>query len=381
MKRLALLPLTALLLSACTGTVETLPALRLAVLTDGGTTLRTVTTGGGDGTRVTPTPVVGPSVTVTDGVAVDTLPGGGARLLLTRRGGLESRDANLADVRPFAPAFDAPGFVPPCFVTTALNAGRDRILSLSQCDTGGVLNGTQQLALYRTDGTLVWRAALGGAAVVTGTDVPPVRVALVRRADGVDVGVVARPALGGGSEVLRVAVTPPSADRAEADLPVPTPAIRDLAPAPSGTTVYAATDTGVQPLGTNGVPVAEDTLDAFGTGRVDRLWTSAGSGVPGRNLIAAWRDPRFSGLGSEPLRLWDASGTRSEALTVNSFADLRDVTFAPDGFLYALSATTLSGYDTVIGLGSGNTGGTVNWRPVTLLSGLNDARGVTWLVP
>lgn len=381
MKRLVLLPLTTLLLSACTGTVETLPALRLAVLTDGGATLRTVSTGGGDGLRVTPTPVVSPPVAVTGGVAVDTLPGGQARLLLTRREGLESRNAELADVRPFAPAFDAPGFAPPCFVATALNAARDRILSLSQCETGGVLNGTQQLALYRTDGTLVWRAAVGGAAVVTGTDVPPVRVAVVRRADGVEVGVVARPALGGGSEVLRVAVTAPGADRAEAGLPVPTPAIRDLAPAPNGTAVYAATDTGVQPLGTTGAPVAEDALGAFGTGRVDRVWTSAGSGVPGRNLIAAWRDPRVSGLGTEPLRLWDASGTRSEALTVNSFADLRDVTFAPDGFLYALTATSLTGYDTVIGLGSGNTGGTVNWRPVTLLSGLNDARGVTWLVP
>ncbi|MDL2345878.1 hypothetical protein QOL99_17250, partial [Deinococcus sp. MIMF12] len=185
----------------------------------------------------------------------------------------------------------------------------------------------------------------------------------------------------GGSEVLRVAVTTPGADRAEPGLPVPAPAIRDLAPAPNGTTVYAATDSGVQPLGTDGAPVAEDALDAFGTGRVDRLWTSAGSGVAGRNLIAAWRDPRVSGLGSEPLRLWDASGTRNEALAVNSFADLRDVTFAPDGFLYALTATSLTGYDTVIGLGSGNSGGTVNWRPVTLLSTLNDARGVTWLVP
>ncbi|KEF33348.1 hypothetical protein RDMS_12575 [Deinococcus sp. RL] len=380
MKRLALLPLTALLFCACTGTVETLPALRLAVLEGGGTTLRTVTTGGGgDGVRVTPAPVLGPSVTVPDGVTVDPLPGRGTRLLLTRRGGLESRDANLADVRPFAPAFDAPGFTPPCFVTTALNAARDRILSLSQCETGGVLNGTQQLALYRTDGTLVWRAALGGAAVVTGPDVPPVRVAAVRRADGVDVAVVARPALGGGSEVLRVAATVPGADRAEPSQPVPTPAIRDLAPAPNGTSVYAATDTGVRTLGTDGAP--GEALAAFGEGRADRVWTSAGSGVPGRTLIAAWRDPRASGLGSEPLRLWDASGPRNEALTVNFFADLRDLTFAPDGFLYALSATALTGYDTVIGLGSGTAGGTPNWRPVTLLSGLNDARAVTWLVP
>jgi len=365
-KRLLLLPLTALLLSACTGTVESQPPIRLAVLTDGGAAVRTVTTGR-LGTAPAPAEV---NVTVVGGVDLDTLPGG-RRLALTLAAGIESRDVNLADARPFAAPFGAPGFTaPPCLRAAVLNAQRDRLLALSQCETGGVPVGVQQLALYRTDGTLVWRALAGGAFAPMGSDVPPVRAALVRE-NGVDIGILARPAIGGGSEVLRVAVTTTGSDRAEVSSPVPTPAIRDLTPAPNGTTVYAATDTGVQPLNTSGVPDAAAALRAFGTERVDRLWTSASSGVGG-NLIAAWRD--LGPGGSAPLRLWD--GARAAAATVTTVSELRDVTFAPDGNLYALTRTTLTGYDTVLGLGQ-----SANWNPTLLLSNLNDARAVTWLVP
>ncbi|GAA5514510.1 hypothetical protein Dcar01_03266 [Deinococcus carri] len=357
--------LSALLLAACTGTEEGNSVLRLAVLTDGGAAVRTVTTGG---SSVTPAPA-DPSVIVSGGVTLDTLPGG-RRLALTLTGGIESRDVNLAGSQPFAPPFDAPGFTsPPCLKATVLNAQRDRLLTLSQCEVGGVANTTQQLALYRTDGTLVWRAAAGGAFSPVGTDVPPVRLALVRE-NGVDIGVVSRPALGGGSEVLRVAATTTGADRAEVSAPVPAPAIRDLAPAPNGTTVYAATDTGVQPLSATGVPDATATLAAFGSTRIDRLWTEAGSGVRG-SLIAAWRDP--GDRSATPLRLWD--GARSNAVDVTLVAELRDVTFALDGNLYALTRTSLTSYDVLYGLSQNN------WRATTLLSGLNDARAVTWLVP
>lgn len=366
MKRLALLPLTALLLSACTGTVESQPPIRLAVLTDGGAAVRTVTTGR-LGTAPAPAEQ---NVTVAGGVDLDTLPGG-RRLALTLTAGIESRDVNLADPRPFAAPFEAPGFTtPPCLRATVLNAQRDRLLTLGQCEAGGVPVGVQQLALYRTDGTLVWRAVAGGAFSPVGTDVPPVRVALVRE-NGVDIGILSRPAIGGGSEVLRVAATSTGSDRAEVSAPVPAPAIRDLAPAPNGTAVYAATDTGVQPLTASGVPDAAATLRAFGSDRVDRLWTSADSGTGG-NLIAAWRDPGPGG--SAPLLLWD--GARTTAATVTTVSDLRDVTFAPDGNLYVLTRTTLTGYDTVLGLGQ-----SANWNPALLLGNLNDARAVTWLVP
>ncbi|EYB68438.1 hypothetical protein DEIPH_ctg023orf0026 [Deinococcus phoenicis] len=369
MKRSLLLLLPGLLLAACTGTEESTPPTRLAVLTDGGASVRTVTVGG---TGVTPAPA-DPSVTVNGGVTLDTLPGG-KRLALTLTGGIESRDVDLADVQPFAPPFEVAGFVsPPCLKTTVLNAQRDRLLTLSQCGSGGTANGTQQLALYRTDGTLVWRAALPVAFTPTDPDAPPVRLALVREGT-VDIGIVARPALGGGSEVLRAAVptSRTGSDLADVSAPVSAPAIRDLAPAPGGSVVYAATDTGVQPLTGTGIPDAAATLPAFGTARVDRLWTGVGSGAGG-NLIAAWRDTTLTGGGSEPLRLWD--GTRSSAAVVAYVSELRDVTFALDGNLYALTRTSLTSYDTLFGLTQGN------WRATTLLSNLNDARAVTWLVP
>ena len=371
MNRLSLLSLTALLLTACTGTEEVAPSIRLAVVTDGGAAVRTVTVGGAAAQPSADAPVPIDATNVNRAVDVDTLPGG-VRLALTRTLGIESRDVKAGNPQPFAPPFEATGFTAPCLKATVLNAQRDRLLTLSQCDTAGAANGPQQLALYRTDGTLVWRAALPAFTPPSpGGDVPPVRIALLRE-NGVDVGIVARPALGGGSEVMRAAAPTTGAERADVSLPVATPAIRDLAPAPGGTVVYAATDTGVQPLIGAGVPDAEKTLTGFGAERVDRLWTQAGSGLGG-NLIAVWRDAD-SGV-SQSLRLWDASGTRAAASTVTSVADLRDLTFAPDGNIYVLTRTTLTGYDTLFGLTQGN------WRPSVLLSGLNEARAVTWLVP
>lgn len=361
---LTALPLTALLLAACTGTEEGTLSIRLAVLEGGGATLRAVTTRG-TGVQPVPVPDDPDPVRVNGGVALDTLPGG-KRFALTLSGSLESRDVNLADPQPFAPPFDAPGYAPPCLKTTVMNAQRDRLLTLSECE-----NGRQQLALYRTDGTLVWRAVPPVAYVPTDPDAPPTRIALTRE-NNVDIGVVARPALGGGSEVLRVAAETGAAV-ADVSTPVPTPAIRDLAPAANGV-IYAATDTGIQPLTSSGVPNAQATLAAFGTGRVDRLWTSVGSGTGG-NLFAAWRDTTLSGGSSEPLRLWDAAGTRSSAVTVVNVAELRDVTFAPDGNLYALTRTSLTSYDILFGLSQNN------WRATTLLYRLEGARAVTWLVP
>ncbi|GBF06905.1 hypothetical protein DAERI_110087 [Deinococcus aerius] len=346
------------LLAACTGTDEGAVTLRLAVLTDGGATVRTVTTSSG-GTTPAPGDV---TVSVNGGVTLDTLPGG-ARLALTLAGGVESRDVNLANAAPFA----ALPFTPTCLTATALSAARDRLLTLNQCGTGGTVNGPQQLALYRTDGTLVWTATLPTFTPPIATpDTPPLRIAVIG-----NTGVVARPVVGGGSETIRVAPQNTGDIVATSSTPVRTVAIRDLAP--SGSLIYAATDAGVQPLRDTGEPDPSRTVTAFGTGRVDRLWTSAGSGSVG-NLFAAWRDATLGGDGSsQPLRLWD--GARTSAVTVTFFSALRDVTFAPDGNLYALTRTDLRRYDTVFGLSQNN------WREQVLLSGLNDARAVTWLVP
>ncbi|MEW6421871.1 MAG: hypothetical protein AB1511_09130, partial [Deinococcota bacterium] len=271
-------------------------------------------------------------------------------------------------VQPFAPT----GFAATCLTATVMNAQRDRLLTLSQCP-----NGPQQLALYRPDGTLVWTALLPVFTPPANTsDVPPIRLALTREnvtnVGVVDIGVVARPALAGGSEVIRVAPGAVGNPTAVASTPVPTPAIRDLAPAATGV-IYAATDTGIQPLSETGVPNAAATLTAFGKTRFDRLWTSASSGANG-NQVAAWRDTALSGNSSEPLRLWNGT-TGSSAVTVASIAELRDVTLALDGYLYALTRTDLTRYDTVRGFQQNA------WSPESLLSGLNDARAVAWLVP
>ena len=264
------------LLAACTGTDEGAVALRLAVLTDGGATLRTVSSTGS-------TTAGDVTVSVTGGVTLDTLPGG-ARLALTLVGGIESRDVNLANPVPFA----ALPFTPPCLAATAVSAARDRLLTLSQC---GATNSTQQLALYRTNGTLVWTANLRTfTPPISTNDTPPIRIAVIG-----DTAVVARPVVGGGSETIRVAPRNTGDAVATGSTPAPTVAIRDLAP--QGSVIYAATDTGVQPLNDAGVPDAARTIAAFGTGRVDRLWTSAGTGGTG-NLFAAWRDAGLSGSGS-----------------------------------------------------------------------------------
>ncbi|MFC4638970.1 hypothetical protein [Deinococcus hohokamensis] len=341
-----------LLLAACTGTEEATPTLTLALLTDGGATLRTLVPG--DDTSARPFTDVA-SKSVIGGVSVDTLPSG-RRFALTLTGGIESRDAQLNAV-----AFAALPFTP-CLRQTATSAARDRLLTLSECE-----GGPQRLALYREDGTLVWTALLPTFLPVMDPDAPPIRMAVIRDTlEGRDVAVVTRPRLGGGSEVLRAAPLNTGDAVAEVSVPLPVPAVRDLAP--YGSQILAATDSGVQPLKTTGEPDAAAAIKAFGTDRYDRLWTgTAGS----RTLVAAWA---HNTTATGPLLLWD--GVRATAATVTSFvSDLRDVTITPDGLLYTLSGTALTRYDTVYGLAQGN------WRARTVLDTLNDARSVTWLLP
>ncbi|GAA0510834.1 hypothetical protein [Deinococcus depolymerans] len=342
--RPAALLLTALL-GACTGTEEVSAPLTLAVLSDGGAVLRTVTPTDTNGTVTAPERA---RVTVAGGVSLAT-PAGGRRLLLTRRDGVESRAPDLNDPRPYPD----PAFTPRCDLRSAQNAARDRLLILSDC--GGV----QNLALYQ-NATPVWTAALPTALVTTpAPDAPPTRLAVQG-----DVAVVTRPRLGGGSEVLRAAPVTAGDPVAQVSLPQAAPAIRDLANL--GGTLIAATDTGVQSLTPAGLPDPTTTRAALGAVRFDRLWT-------GGALLAAWRDPALAGTGSEPLRLWD--GRATTAATVENVSDLRDLTVTPDGFLYTLTGSALRRHDTLLGLQNGN------WRSVTLPVALNDARSVSWIAP
>ncbi|MDV6375640.1 hypothetical protein [Deinococcus arenicola] len=353
MSRLPLLSLFLLpaLLAACTGTDEPQVALRVVLLTSGGTSLQAVTPNADSN----PAPVsTNKVVPVTDGVIINSLPSGRRLALTVRTTGLESRNSNLEDIQ----GFNDPLTTPLCLVQTVSSAARDRLLTLSQCP-----NGPQQLALYADTGQLIWTATLRTfVPPAPGPDVPPIRLA-VRG----DVAVVARPRVGGGSEVLRVAVKTSGDPVAEVSLSLPTPAIRDLVAYGSG--ILAATDTGVQQVADTGVPDGV-ALTAFGARRYDRLWSSAG----GQNLVAAWRSNVLSNQNSQPLLVWDGAATRA-ASTVAAFSDLRDLTLAPDGYLYSLTATTLTRYDYALGLQSGN------FTPRVLLTGLNDARAVIWLVP
>ncbi|PTA67110.1 hypothetical protein [Deinococcus arcticus] len=342
--------LTAGTLTACTGTEETTPPLRLVVL-EGAATLRALnlTT---SAAAAAPTVTPGPTAAVTGGLSVH--PTADARqFLLVRTEAAERRTPDLA----VSTTFPAPGFTPVCFTRAAQNPGLDRLLVLSDC------SGAQRLSLYQ-DARLVWQTPLPlFLAPTPGVATPPVRLAVQG-----EVGVVARPRLGGGSEVLRVAV-PVGGAAPQVSEPQPSAAIYDLAA--YGSDLLAATDTGVQRLNAAGLPDPATTISALGTARYDRLWT----GAPGR-LLAAWRSDVGTGLGPQPLRVWNGTSTEANsAATVATFSDLRDLTFTPDGFLYTLTASTLTRLDTLRGLQSGA------WNPVTLPGPFNDARSLTWVVP
>ena len=356
----AALSLPLLALSACTGTEETAPDVRIALLTDGGRTLGYVTSALGS---TAPSPLTGTqNLASANGRGVDLAPlNTGRNLALTLTDRIEQRDVNLAS----AAAFEALPFTP-CLTQTAQNIGRDRLFTFSEC------SGVQQVALYRSDRTLIWWATLPTKPLpIPSNDTPPIRIAVVG-----DVGVVARPALTGGSEVMRVVPRTsgdPLQDRvAVVSDPVPTQSIRDLAP--YGSDIYAATDTGVRPLLPTGVPDATNTpssVTAFGTGRVDRLWYGlAGS----KGLLAAWRDNFSSGNSTEPLRIWDVASAKPAVNTV-AIAGLRDLAFDLNGQMYTLSANSLNRYDALLSLQQGY------WYGTTLNSSLQDAIALTVLVP
>ena len=354
--RLLLAALLTAGLSACTGTEERAPNVRLAVLSGGGQALGFLDTVPPDSAAGAPTaPTLTPAGSVEEGRDLHTADGGRS-LLLTRRAGAERRTAELQPGTAFA---GLP--FPTCLTRSAVDAARTRLLVLSECP-----NDVQRLALYRFDGTLVWTASLGTAVPPLSTpDAPPVSLAVVG-----DVAVVSRPALGGGSEIVRAAPRNVGDPVAIASLPERTAAVRDLA-APGGGTVYAATDSGVYPLLDTGLPDLTRRVAAFGEGRLDRLWAEP---LGTRTLFFGWRDPALSG-GDAYLRVWDGTPAATTTQGVTYVSDLRDLTVAPDGNLYVLSRTALTRFDAVLGLQSSN------WQARTLLSGLNDARALTWLVP
>lgn len=355
---LSLLLFPALLL-ACTGTEEPLQNVRLALLTDGGKTLGYTDT---TSDPIQPTVPTLQTVQTFDAPAVSLLNFNiGSNVALTLPDHVEQRDVNLANTL----SFGSLPFDPKCLTQSAMDAARDRLLTLSDC------NGVQQVALYRIDRTLVWRAQLPTPPIpIPNVDNPPTRLAVLG-----DSGLISRVSLTGQSEVIRV--TPrnsgdPIQDQiALVSDPLQTVSIRDLAPYRSG--IYAATDTGVRPVLATGAPdtsITTGSVAAFGNSRVDRLWSN---NIGSRVVLAAWRNNFSSGNSTEPLRLWD--GFMNSAVIVAYFSGLQDVAFDINSQLYALTSNTLSRYDMQTGL-------TQNyWQGTGLLYNLSDARALTWLVP
>ncbi|WP_291424085.1 hypothetical protein [Deinococcus sp.] len=359
------------LLVGCTGTQEPALDVRLGLITDGGQTLgyadQLATPDGAVTARFTrATPLATDPNGAGKGVGLLNL-NSGSNAILTTTNAAQLLDANLSNPQPFNSLNVA--YTPsPCLIKSVLSPTGDRLLTLSDCQ------GNQKVALFNVNRTLIWYANLSArTASPTGNDTPPTRIAVLG-----DVGIVARPALGGGSEVIRVAPRTPTGDPAQ-DLiavvgdPLPSMSIRDLAAvAGSPSVIYAATDSGVRPLQATGVPDASSGTNsqvAFGSARVDRLWSGLGGS---RRVLAAWRDNEASGNGSEPLRLWDVA--RTTAVTVANFSSVRDLTFDLNGQLYVLTRKVLSRYDTSLGFQQGS------WNGKTLLTTLNDPQAITWLI-
>ncbi len=341
-----------LLITACTGTEE-ISSVSVAVMTNGGTSLRRVTpNASGSSSPITENE----TVALTAGVALATAPSG-KRIIVASKAGPESRNITLSDPNAF-PAINPDSNGENCLSQTASSANKDRLLVLSTC------NDTQRLALYRSDGTLIWRALpstfLPPAA---GNDTPTLQLAVLG-----DVGYLSRPRLGGGSEIMQAAVTTVGSTEATVTTPIATVNIWDLTPYQNQ--IWAATSQGIQRLKATGEPDPTNTLSVFGNRRYDRLWVgTAGS----RTVLAAWRSNLLNSTTSEPLYLWN--GVQTSAVSLPYFDDLRDIAFAPDGSMYTLSKTVLTSYQTIYGFELNN------WNSTSLLSNLNNPLAVTWLIP
>ncbi|MFC4456332.1 hypothetical protein [Deinococcus sonorensis] len=325
---LALAALSLSLLSACTGTTEPTVSVGVALVNQNGNELRSVV---GPGTSAAAQPVTG---------ALDLqVLASGKTVVVAYRDHLETRGLTLQNPVPLPGP--GSGFTP-CFVRLAISPARDRVAALSDCGNGAA----EQLAVYRSDGLLDYTATLPPP---TPTDSANTRFTITP-----DLNIwVARPAIGGGSELLRVS----SAGITVVTNPPLSTAVHDLAV--RGGTLYAATDQGVLAVNpTSGALAATPVI----SGVINRLYSD-------NTLLAAWL--LDSSASSQALTLWD--GTRRGVPAYP--ADLRDVTFGPDGKAYLLSGNKVTSYDTVFGFQRGD------WQPTDLITTLQGARALTWIAP
>lgn len=286
-----------LLLSACTGTTEELPSIRL-VIADGARTLRSV-----DSQRPSAAPV---SVTTTSDVVGLAGAQSGTRVAVAFPDRVELRDAALA-VRA---TLSAPSGFTPCFTGLRGDENGTRLAVLSSCANAT----SQDVVLFDPAGNALFRVQL---------PLPTFDPALLRFDVSGDTVFLARPTIGGGGEVLRV-----TSSGATSILTTPAP-IRDLVV--RGSTVLVSTGTGVSPINLAANPPALGAPVL--TVGAERLFS-------GGNLLVAFDADVSSGTVS-------VTNDGSVTSTIPFVSTLRDATVAPDSYLYLLQRTSLSRVDVV----------------------------------
>lgn len=334
-----LLALSLTLLSACTGTEDQATTIRYVALASEGpkATLSAVDLGTASSSA--------PDTAVPGAVSLESF-GGGQKLAVLYRDHLEQRGADLQTPasNPSSNAFPNPDNFTPCYVRLVSSAARDRLAALSDCGQGG----TQDIVVWRTDGTLAFKVTLPPPTPST-----PQQTRYVVQGDIVW---AVHPATATGSSELIRAVR--NADNTvTVNVPVQLPNVYDLTYYHNQ--LYAATDQGVQTLDDKGNLTAVTGQPLLGN-RADRLYSDD-------RLLVAWRN---SGS-AEPLYVWNGSKVAS----AGNAASLNALTIAPDGTFAALQGGSLVTYDSV----SGFERAAWNVQTSRYLSGGGSA--LTWLVP
>lgn len=330
-------------LSACTGTLESPPPLKVVVLSEKGSKLGYVQT---DADVIKLENVAD----LTDAVSLFTTDNGN-KITIIGKAGVQQRDNLLGNSK----AFDKLPFET-CLSQGSLSADRSKLLVLSQCD-----NTTQNLALYSLDGRVIWTAKLPVVTTLSESqNLPPTRIAMLG-----SVAIVSRAALNGGSEVIRVVQNRPTDNTAAVGNPQESKAIYDLLTIDSST-VYAATQSGVRSLLPSGLPNTAQVVNNL-TAKYERIWSSVGINT---RMLAFWDS------NTNKIQVMDRLANPPTLKTAGfSYANTQDITFSNDGFMYFVTNNSLYRLDTTLFFV--NTG---NSTPALVLSNLKEASSLAWVL-
>lgn len=334
-----LLPLSTLLLvfTACTGTTEEWPTLRLMLLLNEGTQLAYA------------------DLNETDRPTLKSEPIAPSTSILSQSGQvLVNQPEHVISINPALQKktlWKLEKASLNCKFLWAMNEAKNRVATLQECGAGGSV-----VSLYHNNGSLIWKLELPPRPLVTGYHLPPLLLAV----KGEQV-VMVRPTLAGGSEArqafFRKSDNPSEGSQAVISDPLilgePVWDISTLGE------VYAATNNGIKPLTDTGLGQA---LNTYSSSRAEKVWgVNQGQG----RYLVAWFKEENSTLGEAWVNEGNLKGT---ARSLGYLPSLRDVQLFPDGNLYLLTSTQLLSYDPL------------TWKSRSLLEGLRGASSLGWLV-